>query len=207
MGPSGDSGGGVSRILFPGINLSLRTQGHRGTRALGALNDLLEPSHALCAVFPMRCFQGAKLSKAYRAEADVWRLARKSSLVIDVATDDDRPSPHPVLDNDYETAPVRRIRMRTPSKIGSSPSARPNASRKSSSGLVRPGALCRSSQLRQPATAPTPRVKPGRPKAPRIPACGAVPGLPLSPSKPCPPDRTGPAHRRPRMAPAPAVRI
>lgn len=44
----------------------------------------------------------AKLSKAYPTEAEVWRLARKSGLVVDVTTDNDRPTPHPVLDNDYE---------------------------------------------------------------------------------------------------------
>lgn len=44
----------------------------------------------------------AKLSKAYPTEADVWKLARRSGLVVDVATEDDKPAPHPVLDNDYE---------------------------------------------------------------------------------------------------------
>ena len=44
----------------------------------------------------------AKLSKAYPTEADVWKLARKSGLVVDVATEDEKPVPHPVLDNDYE---------------------------------------------------------------------------------------------------------
>ncbi len=44
----------------------------------------------------------AKLSKAYPTEADVWKLARKSGLVVDVATEDDKPAPHPLLDNDYE---------------------------------------------------------------------------------------------------------
>jgi hypothetical protein len=47
----------------------------------------------------------AKISKAYPTEADVWRLARKSGLVVDVASDDDKPNPHPVLDNDYEIRP------------------------------------------------------------------------------------------------------
>jgi len=47
----------------------------------------------------------AKLSKAYPTEADVWRLARKSGLVVDVATREDKPTPHPLLDNDYEILP------------------------------------------------------------------------------------------------------
>ena len=49
--------------------------------------------------------EGAKISKSYPTEADVWKLARKSGLVVDVATEDDRANPHPVLDNDYEIRP------------------------------------------------------------------------------------------------------
>ena len=49
----------------------------------------------------------AKLSNAYPTEADVWKLARKSGLVIDAASEDDKPAPQPVLDNDYE---IRRCR-------------------------------------------------------------------------------------------------
>jgi hypothetical protein len=48
---------------------------------------------------------GAKISKSYPTEADVWKLARKSGLVVDVATEDDKPVPHPLLDNDYEVRP------------------------------------------------------------------------------------------------------
>jgi hypothetical protein len=44
----------------------------------------------------------AKLSKTYPTEADVWRLARQSGLVVDAATDIGKPVPRPVLDNDYE---------------------------------------------------------------------------------------------------------
>jgi hypothetical protein len=43
-----------------------------------------------------------KLSKSYPAEADVWKFARLSGLVVDVASDEDKAVPHPVLDNDYE---------------------------------------------------------------------------------------------------------
>ena len=49
----------------------------------------------------------AKLSKAYPTEADVWKHARKSGLVIDVALEDDKPIPQPVLDNDYEIRPCK----------------------------------------------------------------------------------------------------
>lgn len=48
-----------------------------------------------------------KLSKAYPTEADVWKLARHSGLVVDVTSDDDRPAPRPVLDHDYEIKPCR----------------------------------------------------------------------------------------------------
>jgi len=44
----------------------------------------------------------ARLSKAYRTEADVWKVARTSGLVVDVATEEEKANPHPVLDNRYE---------------------------------------------------------------------------------------------------------
>ncbi len=47
----------------------------------------------------------AKLSKAYPTEADVWKYARRSGLVVDVATDQEKAAPRPVLDNDYEIKP------------------------------------------------------------------------------------------------------
>jgi hypothetical protein len=49
----------------------------------------------------------AKLSNAYPTEADVWKLARKSGLVVDAASENDRPAARPVLDNDYEIRPCR----------------------------------------------------------------------------------------------------
>jgi hypothetical protein len=49
----------------------------------------------------------AKLSKAYPTEADVWKLARQSGLVVDAATEPDRPAPRPLLDNDYEIRSCR----------------------------------------------------------------------------------------------------
>jgi hypothetical protein len=44
----------------------------------------------------------AKLSKAYPTEADVWKLARQSGLVVDPASDQAALSARPILDNDYE---------------------------------------------------------------------------------------------------------
>ena len=49
----------------------------------------------------------AKLSKAYPTEADVWKHARHSGLVIDVVSEEERPAPRPVLDHDYEIRPCR----------------------------------------------------------------------------------------------------
>jgi hypothetical protein len=49
----------------------------------------------------------ARLSKAYPTEADVWKLARKSGLVVEAATAEDKPDPRPVLENDYEIRPCR----------------------------------------------------------------------------------------------------
>jgi len=49
----------------------------------------------------------AKLSKAYPTEADVWKHARKSGLVVDVESDEEKPTPRPVLDNDYEIRSCR----------------------------------------------------------------------------------------------------
>jgi hypothetical protein len=43
----------------------------------------------------------ARLSKAYPTEADVWRVARQSGLVVDVRPDQVRGT-QPMLDNDYE---------------------------------------------------------------------------------------------------------
>ena len=49
----------------------------------------------------------AKLSNAYPTEADVWKLARRSGLVVDAASADGKAGPRPVLDNDYEIRPCR----------------------------------------------------------------------------------------------------
>ena len=49
----------------------------------------------------------AKSSKAYPTEAEVWKQARRSGLVVDVMTGEEKPTPRPVLDNDYEIGPCR----------------------------------------------------------------------------------------------------
>ncbi len=47
----------------------------------------------------------AKLSRVYPTEADVWKLAQRSGLVVDVASGGDKPAPQLVLDNDYQIKP------------------------------------------------------------------------------------------------------
>ena len=49
----------------------------------------------------------AKLSKAYPTEADVWKLAHRSGLVVDAVSEEEKAAPRPVLDNDYEIKPCR----------------------------------------------------------------------------------------------------
>jgi len=58
----------------------------------------------------------AQISKAYPSDADVWKLAARSGLVVDVATDDDGHGPHRVLDNDYEIKPCRAAQGEDPAK-------------------------------------------------------------------------------------------
>jgi hypothetical protein len=59
----------------------------------------------------------AKLSKAYPTEADVWKLARQSGLVVDVASEEEHvPAPRPVLDNDYEIKPCQPDPQEDPEK-------------------------------------------------------------------------------------------
>ena len=49
----------------------------------------------------------AKLSKTYPTEADVWKFAQQSGLVVDAASDEEKAHPRPVLDNDYEIRPCQ----------------------------------------------------------------------------------------------------
>jgi len=44
----------------------------------------------------------AKLSNTYPTKADVWKVASKSGLVVDVVTDEEKAHPQRVLDNEYE---------------------------------------------------------------------------------------------------------
>jgi hypothetical protein len=58
----------------------------------------------------------AKLSKAYPTEADVWKVARRSGLVVDVVSENGTIGPRPVLDNDYEIRPCRCESNEDPAK-------------------------------------------------------------------------------------------
>jgi hypothetical protein len=58
----------------------------------------------------------AKLSKAYPTEADVWKLARQSGLVVDMASEKVESSSRPVLDNDYEIRPCQPDPQEDPSQ-------------------------------------------------------------------------------------------
>ncbi len=49
----------------------------------------------------------AQLSNAYPTEADVWKYARQSGLVVDVAQGEKNHAMTPVLENDYEIKPCR----------------------------------------------------------------------------------------------------
>jgi hypothetical protein len=60
--------------------------------------------------------QDTKLSNAYPTESDVWKLARQSGLVVDVASKDGKSAPQAVLDNDYEIRPCRPDPQEDPAK-------------------------------------------------------------------------------------------
>ncbi len=47
----------------------------------------------------------AKLSKAYPTEADVWKEATRSGLVVEARSEQETPALRPVLDNDYQIRP------------------------------------------------------------------------------------------------------
>ncbi len=58
----------------------------------------------------------AKLSKAYPTEADVWKEAEKSGLVVDTISEEEKAAPRPVLDNDYEIRPCQPEPYEDPDK-------------------------------------------------------------------------------------------
>ena len=51
----------------------------------------------------------AKLSKAYPTEADVWKEARKSGLVVDVTSDGNKPAPRHRQFSFHRPSPATRF--------------------------------------------------------------------------------------------------
>ena len=135
----------------------------------------------------------AKLSKTYPTEADVWKQAQKSGLVVDAVSDEETSAPRPVLDNDYEIRPCSRTRMKIPPGTRPTPSATPGWSRNwvrevswSRDVAVRSrtaSALRRTSELavKWRLTASRLPARPARKPARRRPCAGAVPGSRRSP--------------------------
>lgn len=58
----------------------------------------------------------AKLSKAYPTEADVWKHARQSGLIVDMVSDEESETPRPVLDYDYEVKACQPDPQENPEK-------------------------------------------------------------------------------------------
>ena len=54
----------------------------------------------------------SKLSKTYPTEADVWKLARQSGLVVDAVSEAEKAAPRPVRITTTRSDPVGRTRMR-----------------------------------------------------------------------------------------------
>jgi hypothetical protein len=65
----------------------------------------------------------AKLSKVYPTEADVWKLARKSGLVVDATSDEGKSRCWRTI---MRSSPAGRTRRKTPPETRPRPSARQN---------------------------------------------------------------------------------
>jgi hypothetical protein len=65
-----------------------------------------------CQLFYALFSNDTRVSKAYPTEADVWKVARTSGLVVDVATEEEKANPHPVLDNHYGIRPAIPSRLK-----------------------------------------------------------------------------------------------
>ena len=58
----------------------------------------------------------AKISKAYPTEADVWKQAQQSGLVVDMVSVRQPPTGRLALDNDYEIKPCRADPQEDPAR-------------------------------------------------------------------------------------------
>jgi hypothetical protein len=114
---SGDSelvydSGALTQVSEPGSRAREPTAAGLKLRRLDGVKVLSAERRMPYALFS----NDAKLSKTYPTEADVWKHARKSGLVVDVISDDEVPTPRPVLDNDYEIRPCRPDPQEDPAK-------------------------------------------------------------------------------------------
>ena len=66
----------------------------------------------------------AKLSKTYPTEADVWKFARLSGLVVDVATEEEKAHRARCSTMITRSGPASRAGRGSPAEQGSRPSAR-----------------------------------------------------------------------------------
>ena len=117
----------------------------------------------------------AKLSKAYPTEADVWKVARKSGLVVDVATEEEKANPHPVLEI-TRSGPATLSRMKILPGTRRKPSTTTGSSRSSAHSRQRRGPSCQSRRDHPSPTALRSPAKPARKLASRRPCAGAGPG-------------------------------
>ena len=117
----------------------------------------------------------AKLSKAYPTEADVWKQARKCGLVVDAVSDEEKPAPRPVLDNDYEIRPCEPDPQEDPAR--NKADAERDARMELQLDYVD---VRRPTGRRCPTASPSP-AKPARRPATRKPCDDAVPGSRRSP--------------------------
>ena len=119
---SGDSTKRVSHDIFCGIHTSFTTQGPGPGTTRPAPRLQPKPPQRVRLFYrsdpmPYALFcNEARLSKTYPTEADVWKLARLSGLVIDAESRRGRPAPRPLLDNDYEIKPCRPDPQEDPAK-------------------------------------------------------------------------------------------
>jgi hypothetical protein len=95
-----------AQISHSGANPFLFYALNRSGRAKSLVPDRLKSPDGVVMPYALFCNE-AKLSKAYPTEADVWKIAQRSGLVVDASTNEAKPAPRPILDNDYEIRPCR----------------------------------------------------------------------------------------------------
>ena len=74
-------------------------------------------------------YHDAKLSKAYPTEADVWKQAQKSGLVVDVISEEEKAAPARCWTMNTRSDPASLTRRKTRPGTRPRPSATPGRSR------------------------------------------------------------------------------